>query len=86
MPNYKDSDGLTYKLFKTITPHDTTVQTEVSAFMVTDDTSGNAVKITGIDSDSEAVVLHCVKGVVYPFEVSLIWSTGTTADTIVSCR
>ena len=82
MPNYAKSDGLTYKRFQAITPHDTTEQTAVSAIQITNDTSGNLVKVTGVDG--VAVVMYCLIGVIYPCECVLIWSTGTTADTVIA--
>lgn len=81
MPEYRKSDGLTYKRWVEITPNDSDEVANVSAIMVTDDTSGNAVAVEGNDGNSE--VLYLIKGVMYPIEVLKVLSTGTNADTIM---
>jgi hypothetical protein len=78
------NDGLQYGWCATAVAD---TPTEARAFMVTDDTSGNAVEIK-VDATATAVVLYCNKGQIYPIggPAMQIVSTNTTADTVVFLR
>lgn len=67
----------------TVTPHDSTVQTEFRAVYVGDTSGGDVMKVTMIDDDDPVVFTGLQEGEILPITPSLIWSTGTTAAEIL---
>lgn len=67
-----------------ITPHDTNELATHSRSLYIGDISGGAgLKVTFINDDV-VTFAGLLAGVTYPFQVKIVWSTGTTATSIVA--
>ena len=76
---YIRTDGLSYKILKEITPHNTTVQPEYAAIMSTADAGD--VEIT--DRDGNTTVMYCLQGVIYPVSPYIVKAANTTVTTLI---